>query len=78
MNLITEFTTIPHLLRNVVSHIHSEDETFLLHKVKDKWEEISYKQVLHYADSVSSYFLDMGIKKGDRLALIIENSPEYV
>lgn len=78
MNLITELTTVPRLLRNVVQHIHPENNTFLLHKVKDQWEEISYKEVLHKADAISSYFLEMGIQKGDRCALIIENSPHYV
>jgi long-chain acyl-CoA synthetase len=78
MNLITESTTIPGLLRNVVDHVHSENSTFLIHKVNDSWEEISYKQVLHKADAVSCYLLEMGIKKGDRCALIIENSPDYV
>jgi len=78
MNLITEFTTVPRLLRNVTQHVHSEDHTFLLHKTKSDWEEISYKEVLHKADAISSYFLDLGIQKGDRLALIIDNSPEYV
>ncbi|HEY0898206.1 MAG TPA: long-chain fatty acid--CoA ligase [Sphingobacteriaceae bacterium] len=78
MNLITEFTTVPRLLRNVTQHVHSEDHTFLLHKTTSDWEEISYKEVLHKADAISSYFLDLGIQKGDRLALIIDNSPEYV
>jgi len=78
MNLITEFTTVPRLLRNVVNYIHPENNTFLLQKVKDNWEEISYKEVLHKADAVSAYFLEMGIQKGDRCALMIENSPEYV
>lgn len=78
MNLITESTTIPRLLRNVVDHVHSENSTFLIHKVKDSWEEISYKQVLHKADAVSCYLLEMGVQKGDRCALIIENSPDYI
>ncbi|MEO8794017.1 MAG: AMP-binding protein, partial [Daejeonella sp.] len=78
MNLITESTTIPRLLRNVVKHVHPEGNTFLIHKVKDTWEEISYKQVLQKADAISAYFLEMGIQKGDRCALIIENSPDYV
>lgn len=78
MNPITESTTIPQLLRDVVKHVHDENTTFLMHKVKDKWEEITYKQVLHYADAIASYFLEMGITKGDRLGLIIENSPEWV
>ena len=78
MNPITESTTIPMLLRDVVSHVHDENTTFLLHKINDSWAEISYKEVLHIADAVSSYFLEMGIKKGDRLGLIIENSVEWV
>ena len=78
MNPITESTTIPHLLRDVVTYIHDENTTFLLHKVKEEWIEVSYKQVLDTADALSAYFLEMGIKKGDRLALIIENSVEWV
>jgi len=49
-----------------------------MHKVKDSWEEISYKQVLDTADAISAYFLEIGIKKGDRLALIIDNSVDWV
>jgi long-chain acyl-CoA synthetase len=78
MNPITETTTIPQLLRDVVSYVHDENRTFIIHKVKEAWAEISYKQVLHNADAISSYFLSMGINKGDRLGLIIENSPEWV
>ena len=78
MNPITKSTTIPYLLRNVVSNIHDESTTFIIHKVNDNWEEINYKQVLHKADAISSYFLEMGIKKGDRLGLIIENSIDWV
>jgi len=73
MELINQFTTIPQLLRNVVKHIHSENETFLIRKVKDEWEETSFKDTLAYADAISSYFLEIGIEKGDRLAFIIEN-----
>ena len=74
MNQITKSTTVPNLLRNVVGYVHDENTTFLLHKVKENWVEISYKHVLDNADAISSYFLEMGISKGDRLALIIENS----
>lgn len=78
MDSINEFTTIPQLLRNVVANVHPENNTFLLHKVNNSWEEISYKHVLDQADAISSYLLDMGVQKGDRLALIIENSVDYV
>lgn len=78
MNPITESTTLPELLRNVVGYVHDENTTFLMHKVKESWVEISYKQVLDTADAISAYFLEMGIMKGDRLALIIENSVDWV
>lgn len=70
--------TIPKLLRNVISTIRPEDHTFLIHKKGDAWEEISYKQTLAKADAISSYFIDIGIKKGDRIGFILDNSPEYI
>ena len=78
MNLFTASTTVPHLLRNVVKNIHKEDHTFLIRKVGDNWEEVSYKTTLDNADAISAYFLEMGIEKGDRLGFIIENCVEYV
>lgn len=70
--------TIPKLLRNVVENIHNAANTFMLKKVNDKWEEISYQQTLNNANYISAYLLCMGIKKGDCLALIVDNCPEYV
>lgn len=73
-----EFSTVPSLLRNVVENIHAPEETFLIHKKAANWEEISFKDTLSRADSVSAFFLEKGVVKGDRLGLMIENSPEYV
>jgi long-chain acyl-CoA synthetase len=78
MSLNTALTTVPNLLRNVVANIHHEDDTFLIKKSGSIWEEISFKQTLANADIISAYFLEIGIEKGDRLAFIIENCPEYV
>jgi len=78
MVTFSEFSTVPSLLRNVVENIHSPEETFLIHKKNTEWQEISFATTLHKADLVSSLFLSRGIKKGDRMGLIIENSPEYV
>jgi long-chain acyl-CoA synthetase len=78
MVLFNEFSTIPSLLRNVVENIHKPEETFLIHKKNTEWEEISFGKTLEHADAVATFFLDKGIVKGDRMGLIIENSPEYV
>ncbi|NRF41291.1 long-chain fatty acid--CoA ligase [Pedobacter foliorum] len=73
-----ESSTVPSLLRNVVENIHKPEETFLIDKKSTTWEEISFKETLDNADAVSAFFLSKGIKKGDRMGLMIENSPEYV
>jgi len=78
MELFNAHSTIPTLLRNVVEHIHKPEETFLIHKKGAEWEEISYLHTLNCADAVSAFFLEKGIVKGDRMGLMIENSPEYV
>ena len=78
MVTFNEFSTVPSLLRNVIENIHKPEETFLMHKKGANWEDISFKDTLSRADSVSAFFLEKGIVKGDRLGLMIENSPEYV
>ena len=78
MNSVAERSTIPSLIRNVVANIHPDTHTFLSHKVKDEWMHISYKEAIEKADAISAWFVDIGVIKGDRLALIIENGPDYV
>jgi long-chain acyl-CoA synthetase len=78
MVTFNEFSTVPSLLRNVVENIHNPEHTFLIHKRSTDWKEISFQTTLQNADAVSAFFLRKGIKKGDRMGLIIENSPEYV
>ena len=78
MNIVAEQTTIPGLIRNIVANIHPDTHTFLKHKVKDTWVDISYREAIEKIDAISAWFLDIGIQKGDRLALIIENGPDYI
>ncbi|WP_158826333.1 AMP-dependent synthetase/ligase [Mucilaginibacter lacusdianchii] len=78
MTTATKPTTVPALIRHVVAQIHPETHTFLSHKIKDSWVNISYREVIDKADAISAWFLNMGIQKGDRLGLVIENGPEYI
>jgi len=78
MTISPDINTVPKFIRNTVATIHPETHTFLKHKVGNEWVEISYKQALEKIDAVSAWFLEMGIQKGDRLGLIIENGPDYV
>ncbi len=78
MNPVAERSTIPSLIRYIVKNIHPDTHTFMSHKVNDSWVDISYKEALEKIDAISAWFLEIGIKKGDRLALIIENGPDYI
>lgn len=78
MNPVTKDSTVPSLIRNTVANIHPDTNTFMVHKVGDEWVDISYREALVKIDAISAYMLDIGIKKGDRLGLIIENGPDYV
>jgi long-chain acyl-CoA synthetase len=70
--------TVPDLIRHTIKTYHPDTYTFMSHKVKDTWVDISYRETIDKADAISAWFLDMGVIKGDRLALIIENGPDYV
>lgn len=78
MNTPAEQSTIPCLIRNIVKNIHPDTHAFMSYKVNDVWEDISYRQALDKIDAISAWLLDIGIDKGDRLALIIENGPDYI
>jgi long-chain acyl-CoA synthetase len=78
MNTAAERSTIPSLIRYIVKNIHPDTQTFMTHKVDEVWVEISYRQALEKIDAISAWFLEIGIRKGDRLALIIENGPDYI
>jgi long-chain acyl-CoA synthetase len=78
MNSVADRSTVPSFIRHIVANIHPDTHTFLTHKVKDEWVEISYKETIDNADAISAWFLNIGIQKGDRLSLIIENGPDYI
>ncbi len=78
MSTQNERPTIPSLIRYLVKNIHPETHPFLSHKVADAWVDITYAEALEKIDAISAWFLSIGIKKGDRLAIIMDNSPDYI
>ncbi len=78
MSTNTENFTIPQLLRHVATYIHSGDKTFMLRRGKTDYEPITYKETFEKIHAVSAWLYSLGIKKGDKIALLVENSPEWV
>ncbi len=54
------------------------DKTALVRKREGRWEPISYAQFYHDAERVTARLIDLGIAKGDRVAILSENRPEWV
>ncbi|MCC7297806.1 MAG: long-chain fatty acid--CoA ligase [Bacteroidia bacterium] len=57
--------------------IHNPEHTYLIRKVKGTWVEYSYQYVLDAVNQIASNFLELGLQKGDRVALVMENCPEF-
>jgi long-chain acyl-CoA synthetase len=72
------FKSLHYFLRNAAYNIKTPQSTFLLKKVKDTYQPITYAEVLGQANAISAFLLNKGYKKGDKAALILENSPEYI
>ncbi|UFH59084.1 fatty acid--CoA ligase [Sulfurovum mangrovi] len=41
-------------------------------------EKITYADILHRADTLAAFLASRGVKKGDKVALFLRNSPEFV
>ena len=41
------------------------------------WKTITYHEFLTYTKSLASYLIKIGIQKGDRVAIVSENRPEW-
>jgi long-chain acyl-CoA synthetase len=54
------------------------DNPYLLEKKKEKYEAITYKETKEQAYEVAAGFLAMGIRKGERVAIISEHRTDWV
>ncbi|MGB0523439.1 MAG: AMP-dependent synthetase/ligase [Flammeovirgaceae bacterium] len=49
----------------------------LAYKVNGEWKKFSTKEVVEIVNNLSAAFLSMGYKKGDKMAIISTNRPEW-
>ncbi len=47
-------------------------------KINKKFESITWAQTLSRVESLASFFVEKGIKSGDRIAILSENRPEWL
>jgi long-chain acyl-CoA synthetase len=68
--------TIVELLENSAQKFG--DNPYLLEKKTDRYEAITFKETKEQAYKVAAGFLALGIKKGDRIALLSESRTDWV
>lgn len=75
---IPNFNSLHYYFRNTANNIKGLDAVYLLDKKKDKWENTTYREALHQINGIAGYLFEQGFSKQDKIALIIENCPEYL
>jgi long-chain acyl-CoA synthetase len=77
-NKRTDFTSLHGFLRHAAEQLHHPDREFLFHKQGNEYKGISFKETLHSINAIAAYLMHLGLQKGDRCAIILENCPQYV
>jgi len=73
-----EFDTIPQLFRRLCETYRGQDRTVLRYKERGEgWHDITWEELDARVRSLAGYLHQQGVRKGDRVALLSENRPEW-
>jgi long-chain acyl-CoA synthetase len=79
MSALKEFKTIPELYKHLTEEFGPKSEHGIFkRKVKGKFEDISYAAFKEETDALANGLASLGVKRGDKVAIIGENRPEWV
>ena len=70
-----EFRSLPDMLRTNANRF--KDKAAMLIKRGDRWEEITYTEFGEKVRLIAEGLVSLGIEKGDKVALLSENRPEW-
>lgn len=74
MKFMTEYT-----FRNFYEVINSRYAKRTMYSVfREEGSQITYSLFFHYVKAVGSYLMSLGLKKGDKVAIIGESSPQWM
>jgi len=64
---------------DILEHINKnfQKDDFLVGKIKGDWKKFSTKEYYSIANNISSGLLELGLKKGDKIATVSSNRPEW-
>ncbi len=78
MEIELPYPSLHHMMRNAASKIKTPHHNYMYEKVGDAYKAITYAETFEKLNAISAYLYDMGMRKGDRAALLIENCPEFI
>jgi long-chain acyl-CoA synthetase len=73
---IKDFKTIPEMF-DVVTKTYGVNKTYIKHKIDGKFIDVNYQEVRDITENLASGLAALGIKRGDKVAIISENRPEW-
>ena len=78
MSVAVQFVTIPEMFQNLTARFASETRPVLMHKVDGKYIGITYTELRRRVEAFAFGLASLGLRRGDRVAIISENRPEWV
>lgn len=79
MPTVVDFDTLPELFENVVAHYAGSDHPALRYKDKatKEWTDVTHDALADDVRAFAGFLYAQGVRKGDRVALLSENRPEW-
>ncbi len=78
MATVVEFCTLVEMFDKVTARFDAESRPVLMHKVEGEYRGISYRELRTKVVQAAGGLAALGVQRGDRVALISENRPEWV
>ena len=78
MPLAVEFSTITEMFVRLADRYRSEQRPVLMYKSQGKYMGITYAELRLKVEQLCAGLVELGVKRGDHVALVSENRPEWV
>ncbi len=77
MPVAVSFSTIPELFVNIATKFADQDRPILMYKADGRYLDIGYGELMARVFRFGFGLASVGVQKGDRVAIISENRPEW-
>ncbi len=79
MAILKQYKTIPELYEFLTEEFGKNlDRAVLKHKIDKQWVGVTYPQLKEETETLALGLASIGVKRGDKVAIISENRPEWV